>query len=63
MVDTSLSGLRVVRELEELVKISGMPQQIISENGTEFTSMAILKWPESISLKWYYIEPGKPMQN
>ena len=63
VVDTSLSGLRVVRELEELVKIRGKPQQIISDNGTEFTSMAVLKWSESISLKWHYIEPGKPMQN
>ena len=63
VVDTSLSGLRVVRELEELVKIRGKPQQIISDNGTEFTSMAILKWSESISLNWHYIEPGKPMQN
>lgn len=63
VVDTSLSGARVVRELEDLVRHRGHPQQIISDNGTEFTSMAVLKWLENRSVKWHYIEPGKPMQN
>jgi putative transposase len=63
IVDTSLSGLRVVRELEELIKYRGYPRQIISDNGTEFTSRAILKWSEGASIGWHYIEPGKPMQN
>jgi putative transposase len=63
VVDTSLSGTRVVRELEELVNLRGKPHQIISDNGTEFTSMAVLRWSESHSVGWHYIEPGKPMQN
>ncbi len=63
VIDTSLSGGRVVRELNELIKNSGKPKQIISDNGTEFTSMAVLKWSESMSVGWHYIEPGKPMQN
>ncbi|CUI18153.1 integrase (plasmid) [Candidatus Protochlamydia naegleriophila] len=63
VVDTSLSALRVVRELEELIKSRGCPRQIISDNGTEFTSMAVLKWSERVSIGWDYIEPGKPMQN
>jgi len=63
VVDTSLSGTRVVRELNELIKERGKPEQIISDNGTEFTSLAILKWSEEASIGWHYIQPGKPMQN
>lgn len=63
VVDTSLSGVRVARELDDLIKSRGKPRQIISDNGTEFTSAVILKWSESTSVGWHYIEPGKPMQN
>ncbi len=63
VVDTSLSGLRVVRELDELIKSRGRPKQIISDNGTEFTSLAILKWSQEEAIGWHYIQPGKPMQN
>jgi putative transposase len=63
VVDTSLSGARVVRELEDLIKNIGKPRQIISDNGTEFTSVAVLKWSENSAVVWHYIDPGKPMQN
>lgn len=63
VVDTSLSGTRVVRELEDLTRARGFPTCIVSDNGTEFTSIAVLKWSESTSVDWHYIEPGKPMQN
>jgi putative transposase len=63
VVDTSLSGGRVARELDELVKSRGKPGQVISDNGTEFTSLAILKWSEEEKIGWHYIQPGKPMQN
>lgn len=63
VVDTSLTGTRVARELDELIKNRGKPKQIISDNGTEFTSLAILKWSEDSGVGWHYIQPGKPMQN
>lgn len=63
VIDTSLSGARVARELDELIEKRGKPEQIISDNGTEFTSVAILKWSEEASVGWHYIQPGKPMQN
>jgi putative transposase len=63
VIDTSLSGLRVTRELESIIKEKGKPCQIISDNGTEFTSQAILKWSQENSIEWGYIDPGKPMQN
>jgi putative transposase len=38
VVDTSLGGVRVVRELERLVSERGTPEVIVSDNGTELTS-------------------------
>jgi putative transposase len=35
VVDTSLGGVRVVRELERLVNERGTPAVIVSDNGTE----------------------------
>ncbi|MFT5630112.1 MAG: putative transposase [Gammaproteobacteria bacterium] len=36
---------------------------IVSDNGTEFTSRAILKWAGDNDVDWHYIVPGKPQQN
>ena len=40
-----------------------MPITINSDNGTEFTSMAILKWVQETGLDWHYIAPNKSQQN
>lgn len=61
--DTSLSGARVARELSSLIRIYGKPGCIVSDNGTEFTSRAILKWADENEVPWHYIDPGKPQQN
>ena len=63
VADTSLSGLRVARELDALIARRGRPMTIVSDNGTELTSMAILKWCQDTRVDWHYIAPGKPMQN
>lgn len=36
---------------------------IVSDNGTELTSNAILRWCSENRVEWHYIAPGKPMQN
>ena len=61
--DTSISGLRVTRELNKAIAERGMPKTIVSDNGTEFTSMAILEWVQNNGIDWHYIQPGKPTQN
>ena len=61
--DTSLSGARVARELDALIARRGRPKACVSDNGTELTSMAILKWSEASGVSWHYIAPGKPQQN
>src|SRR5215472_15376283 len=63
VADTSLPGLRVVRELESIVTIRGCPVMIVSDNGTELTSLAILRWSQERQIEWHYITPGKPIQN
>jgi putative transposase len=40
--DTSISGRRVARELTVLIEQRGKPGMIVSDNGTEFTSNAML---------------------
>jgi putative transposase len=63
VADTSISGARVARELDAMVRLYGKPSSIVSDNGTEFTSKAILKWAKDNDVEWHYIDPGKPQQN
>jgi len=62
VVDTSLSGVRVVRELDRITLERSTPKVIVSDNGTELTSMAVLRWATD-RVGWHYIQPGKPVQN
>lgn len=63
VADTSLSGARVARELDTLIAERGWPAMCVSDNGTELTSMAILRWSQETQIEWHYIAPGKPTQN
>lgn len=63
VADTSLSGSRVARELDDIVRRRCRPATIVSDNGTEFTSNAILSWAQKTGVGWHYIAPGKPQQN
>ena len=63
VADTSISGIRVARELDKIVAVGGRPGGIISDNGTELTSTAILAWSDRQKVAWHYIAPGKPVQN
>jgi putative transposase len=59
----SILGRRVARALTALTERRGKPGMIVSDNGTELTSNAILKWCAEQKVEWPYIVPGKPMQN
>ena len=63
VVDTSISGRRVVRELTALIAERGTPKMIVSDKGTELTSNAVLSWSGEAKVEWHYIAPGRPMQN
>lgn len=60
---TSLSGTRVARELDRLVMERGKPKMVVSDNGSELTSNAILTWADQSRVAWHYIAPGTTMQN
>jgi len=51
VVDTSLSGGRVVRALEAIIGLRGRPQMMVSDNGTELTSRAVLQWQEDTGVE------------
>ena len=61
--DTSISGARVARELTALLAKRGRPEMIVSDNGTEFTSNAVLAWASDHNIAWHDIAPGKPIEN
>ena len=41
----------------------GKPGMIVSDNGTELTSNAVLEWCGEARIEWHYTAPGKPTQN
>ena len=46
-----------------IIEERGKPRMIVSDNGSEFTSNAILQWTDRTKVEWHYIAPGKPIQN
>lgn len=60
VADTSWSGAPVARELDRIIRLYGKPQMIVSDNGTEFVSRAMLEWQNSAGVNWHYIAPGNP---
>ena len=63
VADTSLSGQRVARELDAVIARRGRLAMVVSDNGTELTSMAILSWRQRTGIEWHYIAPGQPIRN
>ncbi|MGQ0741106.1 MAG: IS3 family transposase [Alphaproteobacteria bacterium] len=63
VVDNSLSGVRVARELDRIIEMREVPHMIVSDNGTELTSHAMLGWQQKHNIEWHYIAPGRPTQN
>ena len=63
ILDTSISGRRVARELTAIIDRRSKPGMIVSDNGTEFTCNAMLAWCKDMNVNWHFIAPGKPMQN
>ena len=62
-VDTSLSGCRVTRVLERLLRRRGRPELIVTDNGPEFAGRAVDQWAYGRGVPLHFIDPGKPVQN
>jgi putative transposase len=63
LVDTSISGARLARYLDELKTERGLPTTIVLDNGPELTSKAMFLWSQRCHVKLQFIQPGKPTQN
>jgi len=61
--DTSLPGHRVVRVLDHLADIKGLPGSIRVDNGPEFISKVLDEWAYRNGVKLDFIRPGKPTEN
>ena len=53
----------VIRNFEEIAADRGLPATIRFDNGSEFTSHAMLRWGAERALDLHFIDPGKPTQN
>ena len=63
LADTSISGGRVARVLDDIAEVTGYPEMLVVDNGPELTSKALLMWAEARGVVIHHIEPGKPNQN
>ena len=62
-VDTSLPALRVIRVLDKLGWLYGLPESLRVDNGPEFISTALDRWAFQHGVALHFIQPGKPTQN
>jgi putative transposase len=62
-VDFSLPAQRVIRVLEFLELVRGLPKMIRVDNGPEFISRLLDHWCREKGIELVFIQPGKPMQN
>ena len=62
-VDLSLTSHRVISVLDRLAFYRGLPDVILVDNGTEFTSKAFDEWAYDNGVKIDYSRPGKPTDN
>lgn len=63
VVDFSISGQRLARELDRLAERRPLPKTIVCDYGPEFTSKAMFFWSKHTGAKLHFIQPGKPTQN
>jgi len=59
----SLPARTVVEALDELASERGLPELIVIDNGTEFTSKALDAWAFEHQVQLHFIRPGKPVDN
>jgi transposase InsO family protein len=62
-VGFSFGSHDVIRVFESIAADRGMPGTIRFDNGSEFTSRAMLRWGAESAVFLHFIEPGKPTQN
>jgi len=59
----NLTSVDVVRVLEQLVELRGIPAAFKSDNGSEFVAKKVQEWLDERRIGARFIEPGSPWQN
>ena len=62
-ISYSFGSADVIRKLEDLAFERGFPETLRFDNGSEFTSHAMLRWGAERKLQLHFIAPGRPTQN
>lgn len=62
-VDSSLTGRRVTAVLNRIALFRGLPKEILTDNGSEFTSNIMNVWAYDHKVEHIFTDPGRPMQN
>ena len=62
-VGRKLNSEYVLERLADLFIRRGVPEHIRSDNGSEFTALAVRDWLNRVGVKTLYIEPGSPWEN
>jgi putative transposase len=62
-VSRKLKSHDVIMVLDELTAIRGAPENIRSDNGSEFIAEVMKEWCKESGTNTLYIEPGAPWQN
>lgn len=62
-IDTSLPAARVIRVMEQLAEVRGLPATIRLDNGPELRSQAFTEWCAARGVALRFIPPGTPSQN
>lgn len=61
--DSSIPSRRVIRVLNRLKEVRGLPEMIRVDNGPEFISKNLDDWCKENKVKLAFIQPGEPTQN
>ena len=62
-IDTSLPAARVIRVMEQLAELRGLPAAVRLDNGPELRSQAFTEWCATHGVALRFIQPGAPAQN
>ncbi len=62
-VERGMTSEQVLETLAGLFVYRGVPDHIRSDNGPEFTALAVRDWLGRVGVKTLYIEPGSPWEN
>lgn len=62
-VDSSITGRNVASVLNRVALFRGLPKEILTDNGSEFTGNVLNAWAHDHKVEHVFTDPGCPTQN